>query len=82
MDNKKILIESLEARIVHLEESLWFQERKLDDLDKLVTELHSQQNMILRQLEQTGKMVVQIRDVLHAQGHNGQEPPPPHYQQL
>lgn len=84
MSANEIQIEDLEARIVRLEESFWFQERKLEDLDQLVRDLQTQQSLVLRQLEQTGKLVLQIRDVLDMQRHNGQEadPPPPHYQQI
>ena len=84
MNIEEIRAEDLEARIARLEEGLWFQERKLEDLDKLVRDLQTQQNIILRQLEQTGKLILHIRDVLDTQSHadRGPEPIPPHYQQI
>ena len=84
MNSGEIPNGDLEARIIRLEESLWFQERKLEDLDQLVTELHAQQNALARQMEEMGKLIRQMRDVLDAQSRHGQaaEPAPPHYQQL
>ncbi len=83
IENERVT-EELEARIARLEENLWFQERKLEDLDNLLKDLQAEQNTILRQLELGRQMIMHMKDVLDAQGHCDPrtEAPPPHYQQL
>ncbi len=75
-------IEKLEARIIRLEESLWFLEQNLKELDELTGQLQKRQDALIRQIGQTRQLVLNMRDILESQiQDNSRIEVPPHYQQ-
>lgn len=75
--------EEIEERIVRMEELLWFQEKKLDELDEIVRGIQQEQSLLIRQLEQTKRLTAHLRELLDVHNQAGQvaDDPPPHYQQ-
>ncbi len=75
-------IENLEARIIRLEESLWFLEQNLKELDEITGQLQKRQDALIRQIGQTRQLVLNMRDILESQiQDNSRIEVPPHYQQ-
>lgn len=67
----------LEERIDRLEESLFFQERLVEDLNTALSAQQRQLDAMERALEETRGLVEEIRLLMDAGG--GANVPPPHY---
>lgn len=83
MSQDNHLESDLEARLARLEENLFFQDRKLEELDKEIVEIRKERDIQARRLEQIQKMLLHLREVLDSQISHTHlpDPPPPHYQQ-
>lgn len=82
MDKNEVSLSDIEARLVRLEEGLWFQEKNLKELDGFVQELQKRQNSLARQIEQNRNLIINMRDALEARGSGDPLAEiPPHYQQ-
>lgn len=82
MENDELL-GLLEKRIIRLEEEMWFQEKRLDELDAHVHELLKQQDGAARKIGELASALSIVRAHLDstAQPFSQQVELPPHYQE-
>ncbi len=64
-----------EERIARLEETLYFQERLLADLNNEVTLLHKSTDALTRRMDGLAREVAELRDVLFAEKQQTQKGP-------
>lgn len=82
MGKSEISLSDIEARLVRLEEGLWFQEKNLKELDGFVQELQKRQTSLSRQIEQNRSLIINMRDALESRSlGDPRAEVPPHYQQ-
>ncbi|MDB5563018.1 MAG: SlyX family protein [Hyphomicrobiales bacterium] len=67
---------ALESRIEHLETRVAFQDRTIEDLNKMLTAQWQEIDKLKRELAKLGE---QLKEAQFSSGPSAPEPPPPHY---
>lgn len=70
-----------QMRLVRLEENVFFQEKKMQELDEEMRAMQKQLQTLQAQIGQMRDSYMQIRDFLSSRFSETPDPLPPHYQQ-